>query len=65
MVLIGERSAEAEDRPDPGHRGGDLILGAGSRIAVGTLVERTTRLVLLLHLPNDKVEDVPTGVELG
>ena len=75
MRMIDERPAEVQDRAQAGHWEGDLIMGAGNRSAIGTLVERTTRYLILLAFPEgiastdavrqaitDALERVPVGL---
>jgi transposase, IS30 family len=64
MAMIAERPAEVDDRVQVGHWEGDCIMGVGNRSAIGTLVERSTRYLILIHVPTGRptAEVMRTGI---
>ena len=61
MRTIHERGEEVLDRQQPGHWEGDSIVGSRNRSAIGTLVERTSRFTVLVHIPDDKTASTVTA----
>jgi IS30 family transposase len=64
MTMITDRPAEVDDRVQVGHWEGDCIMGVGNRSAIGTLVERSTRYLILIHIPTGRptAEAMRTGI---
>ena len=60
MKSIHQRDFDPSDRIQPGPQEGDLLIGTGNRSAIATLVERVSRLTLLVHLPGDKTSKTVT-----
>lgn len=64
MTMIADRPVEVDDRIQVGHWEGDCIMGSGNRSAIGTLVERRTRFLILVHLPTGRpaAENMRDGI---